>query len=286
MAEQSPQIEALMVQAADGVGLSAKLFLGEAPRCAVIISSGTGFPQHFYAALASYLARRGAVVLTYDYRGIDGSGEAADFARIDIPDWGRFDLAAMIALMGARFRGLPLGHLGHSVGGHLIGFAPNQAEISRHALVCCGSGTWFKHWPSRWPLELFFWWGIGPSSIARFGRVTAKGGWRGADLPPQVFRTWRRWAHRAGYYQRDLPGLQPHSFDEVTAPIRSWIYTDDGIATPGTAADTLASYSAARSEVVVARPEDYDLPAIGHQGAFKSGREALWAPWWDWLSDA
>ena len=39
------------------------------PSLAVLVSSGTGFPKGFYDRFARHLARRGAIVLTYDYRG-------------------------------------------------------------------------------------------------------------------------------------------------------------------------------------------------------------------------
>ena len=85
-----PVIEDLIVSAADGYPLSMRLYRPAAPHIAVLISSGTGFPKGFYDRIARHLAGRGAMVLTYDFRGIAGS-RPEDLAALemDYPDWGR-----------------------------------------------------------------------------------------------------------------------------------------------------------------------------------------------------
>lgn len=282
-------LEEIEITCADGFPLSSRLYRPEgAPKLAVLISSGTGFPQQYYRHLAAFLMARGAVVLTYDYRGIAGSALEDWPTAIDLPDWGRLDMDAAVRALARVAPKVPIAHIGHSAGGHLVGFAAHHGLVSRHAFVCVGSGTWYRHWVSRWPLELYFWWVLGPISIWRTGRVGGAGGWRGAALPPKVFRTWRRWSHRASYYGRELRrGLQPHHFEACTAPIRSWVFPDDGIATPATAQDILNCFPNAETEILVRAPSFYGLPRIGHQGAFKQGCEAIWEEWWAWLaSDA
>jgi predicted alpha/beta hydrolase len=174
--------------------------------------------------------------------------------------------------------------MAHSVGGHFLGFMPNHDLISRHAFVAVGSGYWAKHHLANRPRELFFWWLYGPYQLARRGYIKGGGLWSGVALPRGVFTTWRRWCMQPSYFERELESsLQPHAFSAVTAPIRSWIFTDDGIATPETGADMLSVYPNAPSELVVRRPADYGLDRIGHEGAFRAGREQLWAEMWDWL---
>mgnify|MGYP006211665911 CR=1 FL=1 len=63
----------LTAYAADGYPLSMRVIHGPNPTVAVLISSGTGMPKGFYDRFARHLAGRGAVVLTYDFRGIAGS---------------------------------------------------------------------------------------------------------------------------------------------------------------------------------------------------------------------
>lgn len=272
--------------ASDGYELEADVYSSPNPNVAILISAGTGFPRHFYRNIANYLAGRGAIVLTYDYRGIGGSvGKDAAFSQIEYSDWGRFDAAAALEALQTAAPDLPLTHLGHSVGGHFIGLMPNHAKITRHAFVSVGTGYLGGHHLRNIPAELYFWWGIGTYSLLRYGYIKAVGGWQGEPLPPKLFRTWRRWSHRRRYFEPDLKtALQPQHYAKVTAPIRSWIFTDDPIATPTSAADLLKCYPAAPHEVVINTPSEVGVARIGHEGAFRKGREILWADIWNWLT--
>lgn len=275
----------LIAVAADGYPLSARLIQGPAPTHAVLVSSGTGFPKGFYDRFARHLAARGAAVLTFDMRGIGGS-RPDDLSDMDMTyeDWGRLDMPAALEALIAAAPGLPVTHVGHSVGGHFAGFMPNHAKITRHAFVAVGSGYW-RHHPLRYnPLELFFWWVYGPLSLARHGYVKGGSLWRGADLPRGVFLPWRRWCHDRHYYSRRLQTeLQPNHFTEMTSPIRSWIFTDDPIANPRTAPALLAVYPRAPSDLVLHAPQDFGIQRIGHEGAFRRGLEPLWDEIADWL---
>lgn len=273
--------------ASDGFPLSMRLVSAAQPAHAVLVSSGTGFPKGFYERFARRLAGQGCAVLTYDYRGIAGS-RPEDLAalRMDYPDWGRLDMAAALDALIEAVPGLPVSHLGHSVGGHFVGFMPNQDRIQRHAFVSVGSGYWGLHHRSYNPLELFFWLGFGPLSLARHGYVKGGGLWAGTDLPRGVFETWKRWCLSPDYFSDELKDrLQPHHFEAVTAPIRSWIFPDDPIATPRTGPRLLEAYPNAPSEIIVRTPADYGVRRIGHEGAFRRGMEPLWDEIFHWLCE-
>lgn len=273
--------------ASDGFPLSMRLVSAAQPAHAVLVSSGTGFPKGFYERFARRLAGQGCAVLTYDYRGIAGS-RPEDLAalRMDYPDWGRLDMAAALDELIEAVPGLPVSHLGHSVGGHFVGFMPNQDRIQRHAFVSVGSGYWGLHHRSYNPLELFFWFGFGPLSLARHGYVKGGGLWAGTDLPRGVFETWKRWCLSPDYFGDELKDrLQPHHFEAVTAPIRSWIFPDDPIATPRTGPRLLEAYPNAPSEIIVRTPADYGVRRIGHEGAFRRGMEPLWDEIFHWLCE-
>lgn len=281
-------VDTVRFAASDGWLLEGEVFRGPEPQIAVMISAGTGFPRRFYRHAASYLAARGAVVLTYDYRGIGGSAAGnLKHSGIDYPDWGRFDMPAALETLAATGPGLPLTHLAHSVGGHFLGLMPNHARIARHAFASVGTGYFGGHHLRNLPLEFYFWWGMGSYSLLRHGYVKPVGGWQGEPLPPRLFRTWRRWSHRRAYFRSDLgTRIAPHAYHEVASPIRSWIFPDDPIATPRSARDLLDCYPNAPNEIVHRRPAEAGVRRIGHEGAFRPGREALWAEWWQWLSGA
>jgi predicted alpha/beta hydrolase len=219
-------------------------------------------------------------------RGIGGS-RPDDLAamKMTYEDWGRLDMPAALEALIAEAPGLPVTHVGHSVGGHFAGFMPNHARIARHAFVAVGSGYWRKHPLSYNPVELFFWWGYGPWSLARHGYIKGGGLWRGADLPRGVFIPWRRWCHDPRYFAQGLLNdLKPNHFAEVTAPIRSWIFTDDPIANVRTGPDMLKVYPKSPSALVVRSPADYGVARIGHEGMFRRGMEPVWDEIADWLT--
>lgn len=271
--------------ASDGWEITGDLYSGPSPQWAVLVSAGTGFPRRFYRHIAEFLAQRGAIVLTYDYRGIGASrnGSLAG-SEIEYTDWGRYDTPAAIDHLAKAAPSLPINHICHSVGGHFIGLMPNHKRIKKHAFLSVGSGyIWHHHWQNI-SLEASFWWLIGPYSLARWGYVKPVAGWKGEPLPPRVFLTWRKWCHRANYLASDLNGvLRPHHYEAVTAPIRSWVFSDDPIANKRTAQVLLDCYPNAAKALSLATPEDYGLDRIGHEGAFLRGREKLWAEVSNWL---
>lgn len=278
--------ETLHFEASDGQQLTGSLFSGENPQLGIMISAGTGFPRRFYRHVAAYLASRGAIVLTYDYRGI-GDSRTEDLANspIEYSDWGRLDKTAALEALEAAAPNLPLTHLAHSVGGHFIGLMPNQQKLSRHAFASIGTGSVWKHHLKSIPLELYFWWVMGPYSLLRHGYIKTGGGWTGESLPPRVYKTWRRWCHKADYFQEEIETtLAPQHYAAVTAPIQSWVFTDDPIATPTTAKDLLRAYPNAPQQINIRHPRNFGLKRIGHAGAFSQGREALWDEWWHWLA--
>jgi predicted alpha/beta hydrolase len=277
----------LTARAADGYSLALRLIAPPSPSVAVLVSSGTGYPMGFYERFARHLAARGCAVLLYDMRGI-GASRPQDLAAMQMSyeDWGRLDMPAALDALIEAFPRLPVSHVGHSVGGHFAGFMPNHARIARHAFVSVGSGYWGDHFRSYNPAELFFWWLYGPWSLLRHGYIKSGRLWRGADLPRGVFLPWRRWCQDPLYFTRRLAtsDLQPNSFADVTAPIRSWIFSDDPIANRRTAPVMLAVYPAAPSEIVERAPADYGVARIGHDGAFRRGMEPLWDEILAWIT--
>lgn len=273
--------------APDGYLLSMRLVSAAEPRIAVLVSSGTGFPKGFYERFARHLADQGAAVLTYDFRGIAGSRpDDLKAMAMDYPDWGRLDMPAALDALIEAAPGLRVVHVGHSVGGHFLGFMANQDRIDRHAFVSVGTGWWGGHHRSYNPLELFFWLGFGPFSLMRHGYIKGGGLWGGTDLPRGVFTTWRRWCLKRAYFSRELETtLRPHHYEAVSAPIRSWIFTDDPIATPNTARDLLTVYPNAPSEISVHAPGDFGARRIGQEGAFRKGMEPLWDRIFHWLEN-
>jgi len=270
--------------AEDGFPLSMRLTSAENPSFAILLSAGTGYPKNFYDRFAKWMAARGATVLTYDYRGIGGSKPKTLYrSTIDLPQWGRLDAPAALEALIEAAPGLSITHVAHSVGGHLLGLMPNHDQIKQHIFVSVGTGWWGGHLKSYRTKALGFWHLIGPWSLYRHGYI--KGSlWGGTDLPPRVYRTWRRWSRTRAYFSGELQTtLKPHAYDKVSGRVRSYLFTDDPIATYQSAMDLMCVYPKTAYDFVIRSPQDYKLKRLGHDGAFRSGTEDLWQEFLDWL---
>src|SRR5450631_1127549 len=101
--------EELQIEALDGVKLAADLVepaSGAGPRAAVVIASAMGVPRKLYRAFARYLAEDGIASLSFDYRGIGGSGSVRD-RKIRLRDWGEQDLGGALSFLRRRYPGTP-----------------------------------------------------------------------------------------------------------------------------------------------------------------------------------
>ena len=276
--------------ARDGYQLSGLIIAPQAPKAAVLISSGTGFPKELYRRMARQGAAMGYACLLYDYRGIGGSApQQMKGFKADIVDWGRLDFAAALDRAQALVPDGPLYTIGHSVGGHLPGFADNGLKPAAHAMICAGTGYWGAHALSYRPTALFFWLAYGPACLALKGHIPAGGVWGGTALPRGVFEQWRRWAFKPGYFGDELDALGPHLFDTITAPVCDWTFTDDTLASRRSAEDLLAIYTAAPTQLLRLEPGEVGAPGVGHFGAFRQAAQGFWPmpfSWFDQVSPA
>jgi predicted alpha/beta hydrolase len=272
----------LMLSARDGVRLAATLFEAVTPNgAAILVNSGTGIPRQFYGAFASYLARQGFAVLTYDYRAIGGS-EAPSTATVE--QWGVIDQASMIDHLARLRPGARFGLIGHSFGGQVLGLADNIRDIAAAVLICSQSGHW-RHWPRgrRRLRMLALWWFVIPGLTAATGRFP--GAWIGtANLPANIARSWARWG-RSPHYVCDARGraLRPHN-DDVICPIRWMSFVDDPIAPLGAVEALRPYYPKAAIERLHLTPAELGADAVGHFGFFrKSMPRAAWDEIAHWL---
>jgi predicted alpha/beta hydrolase len=263
--------------ARDGYSLSGRIIAPADPKAAVLISSGTGFPKGVYRRIALAGAEQGYACLIYDYRGIGGSAPAQlKGFQADILDWGRLDFPAALDRAAALAPDKPLFTLGHSVGGHLVGFADNEDRARAHAFVCVGSGYWGAHDPAYRPKALFFWLAYGPACLALKGYIPEGGIWGGTALPAPVFRQWRGWAFQPRYFGDVLDQIEGARFDRVTTPIRNYTFTDDALASERSVRELMSLYTASRPEILRLAPQDVGANRIDHAGAFRRGAEGFW----------
>jgi predicted alpha/beta hydrolase len=282
--------EKLRIPAADGYPLAATCFApAAAPNGrAVVVNAAMGVKRGFYAPFALYLADRGFAVVTYDYRGIAGSRpERLRGFPARTQDWGERDLAGVIEWSSAR---LPATHLlvvGHSIGGQIVGLAPNAHRLAGLLGIAAQSGYW-GHWPM--PRRLLMWalWHSAlPLGARALGFFPGKRLGLGEDLPAGVARQWAEWG-RSPHYIAGAPGSSRRErFARLALAIRAYSFSDDHYA-PRLAVDALLEfYRGSRTEHRHVAPRDVGLARIGHFGFFKDTAGAvLWPEAAAWLAEA
>lgn len=275
---------AIEITAQDGYRLGATLFRPARPAGrAITIQPATGVPQQYYARFAAYLADRGFVVLTFDYRGIGRSlyGKVAD-SKASMRDWGTLDAPAAFDFLESRAERSKLMVVGHSFGGQAIGLLPRHERVAAALVVGAQSGYW-----RRWPLlgKAWIWPAthvvlpcvpriLGYLPMARYGF--------GEDLPAGVAIEWARWCRHPEYLVGAL-GVR-ESYARFSAPLRAYAMTDDRFAPPAAVEALLELLPAARSEIRRVAPRDAGAKSIGHFGFFREPfRDSLWREAADWL---
>lgn len=165
------RIEHYLLPARDGYPLGVTAYRPLRPRYSLLLNGATGVLKRVYTSFAEYAASRGAWVFSYDYRGI-GASQASDWqgAAPCMADWGALDQASLIDHMPDD---LPLGLLGHSVGGQLPGLADNADQIQALLGVAAQSGYW-RLWPTERQLRLALnWYAIVPIATRLLGSCPA-----------------------------------------------------------------------------------------------------------------
>jgi predicted alpha/beta hydrolase len=267
----------ITLRAEDGYRLGATI-CGSGDR-AVLVLPATGVPQSYYARFAAYLAERGFMVLTFDYRGI-GRSRVGDLRNSSarMQDWALLDAAAAFAFLGER----RIQVVGHSFGGQALGLLPDASRIAGALVVGSQSGYW-KNWPLfgrawMWPVTHLALPGVAklcgyfPGSRLGFGE----------DLPAGVALQWASWCRHPRYLVGAL-GVED-AYARLRFPVRAYAITDDAFA-PLPAVEALRQlYPGTHWETRCVAPRDVGARALGHFGFFRERfRDSLWREAADWL---
>jgi predicted alpha/beta hydrolase len=278
----------IAIPAEDGYVLAATLFAPtmQHPGAPFVgIAAGAAIARRFYAGFATYLAERGATVLTFDYRAVGGSRRApVNGSPVRMRDWCLLDVPGVLTWAARTFPNRPLHWVGHSMGGFATGLAHNNHLVARQLNVATLNGYWGRMAvPERYRVLLMMG-GAGPLIVRATGYMPGRmiGG---EDMPGPAFLEWRSWCMSPGFLFDDatLPGRE--NFARLTAPLRVLQFADDPWGTEAAVALMTERYtgSSDRSTRHIT-PAEAGVPKIGHFGFFRPDvRDTLWKPAADWL---
>lgn len=281
-------IDDIKLQAADGYTLAATLFLPRRAKRkqAILINSAAAVPRKIYKGFASYLAGRGAVVLTYDYRGIGGSRpKSLKGFPATMSDWARLDATAAVNWMRTRYKEHPLDVIGHSFGGQAVGLIPNNTEIQRTLFIAALA----PHWrliasPERYRVYAMMKY-LGQPLARLLGYVPGRVG-IGEDMPKDVFLQWSSWIMNPRYFFTDDLLEGRGNFEKYRGELRAFCIADDPWGTRAAVELLCSGFTGIEPQIIDIVPKENDAGQIGHFGFFRpQHRKTLWRKAGDWLFD-
>jgi len=271
------------VTATDGVALAATAFApAGSPRAVVVIAPAMGVVQAFYADLAAWLAGRGFLVITFDYRGMGRSRRGPlRHEPADLVTWGRLDSSAALdaaVSASARAGGRPVTWLGHSLGGQLLPWLEGLDRVARVVTVATGGGYWRETTPWLRPRAWFLFHVAVPALSPLFGYFPGKRLRMVGDIPRGAMGQWRRWCMDRDYAAGAEGPAVRAAYAAVRVPITSLSFTDDEMMSARNVQAIHDQYTGAAVTRVRLSPADVGVDRIGHFGCF---RPAMAAPLWE-----
>lgn len=244
----------------------------------IVISSAIGVPQTFYTKFAIYLANKGFLVFTYDYRGI-GDSKPKNLGKLNatFSDWAKKDFKAVTDYINENYPNHSKFLIGHSMGGIILGLS--DAFKSYEKFVTIGSQFgYIKNFHNKDKLKIrtFFQLAI-PLLTPFYGYFPSKLLGMGEALPKGIAQDWKYiiMNKNSTLSYADLHG---NYFAEITQPMLVISIDDDYMAPPKTV-DLYAELMVKNAEVTRLNiiPSEYGLTNIGHMDFFRSKKkDILW----------
>ncbi|MGL5850255.1 MAG: alpha/beta hydrolase family protein, partial [Phycicoccus sp.] len=268
------RLETGEIAADDGRPLQVTWFVPNEPlRGGVVVAGAMATRRRFYAPLGRWLAERGFLALTVDYRGTE-SRAALRAETGDAVRWAGDAASALEALAERAGAAVPLSWIGHSLGGQVLPFARHDL-VSAAVLVSAGSGYWKVSQRSvRWRTPFFFR-VLVPVSTRLAGYYPGDRLRLIGDLPTGVIRQWGRWCLHEEYIGADVPSFS-HRTASVTLPITAISFADDELLSEASMATLERWYSGASLAALRMTPADLDVDRVGHHGFLRPVHRPDW----------
>ncbi|WP_314244480.1 alpha/beta fold hydrolase [Empedobacter tilapiae] len=244
----------------------------------IVISSAIGVKQTFYAKYATYLANKGYLIFTYDYRGIGESkpDKMKDFHAHFI-DWADKDFLSLTQYIEEFYPSHEKYLIGHSIGGIMIGLT--QAYRAYDKIITIGSQFGYIknfHQKDKPKVNFFFRIAI-PVLSSIYGFFPSQKVGMGEPIPRGIASDWKKLITK----EQSILGYAEETqnlYDEITKPILIISLDDDFMATPKSvdlfAKIVLKNAKKKRLNII---PREYGLTKIGHLDFFREKyKNELW----------
>lgn len=244
----------------------------------IVISSAIGVPQKFYAKFATYLANKGYLVFTYDYRGIGQSKpQSLKGFNAEFIDWADKDFMAISQYIEEMYPKHQKYLIGHSMGGIMLGLS--RAFRVYDKFVTIGSQFGYIenfHDKDKFKIKTFFKVMI-PLLTPLYGYFPSPKVNMGDPLPKGIAYNWKSII----LGQESILGYANKTqnfYEEITQPMLIISLDDDYMAPPKTV-DLFASKVMvnAKKKRLNIKPQDVGLKNIGHMDFFREkNKNELW----------
>lgn len=281
-------MERIAFAAADGYPLAVHRFDPHGPlHGQVLIAAAMAVPQGFYGNFARWLAKRGYVTWTFDYRGIGASlSGPRRQTKADLSDWLLKDYDALLRHVADLAPDLPLFGVGHSFGGQVAPLLPSRERLAGLVNIAVGSGSTRHLAPRTRRSAPLLWHVLAPALCPLFGyfpgaRIGVVG-----DVPTGAMMQWRRWCLTPDYLLTGEPGAR-EAYATAGYPVLALSFADDELLHESGSHLIHGAYRQGRVDYRSIAPAAHGLQRIGHFGFFKpQGEAALWPLVGEWLDHA
>ena len=273
-------MEKLALRTKDGVEINMYLtpseFEGKIEH-AILIAPALGVPAKFYDQFATYFAKCGFDVFSFDYRtsGPNGSENPR------LMDAGVHDLDTVFDHLTVKYK--KVAFVGHSLGGQLLGLASLASRLSCAVFVASSLPN-----PANMNSKLRWQTGLMKYLLLPFFRIKGRFpsrrlGLSSIDLPSTIARDWGTWLRSPSYLFDYLSESQLCNYRSLRLPVLALGVSDDELAPERNIDLLLAQYSSANIESVILEIEP-KMGTCGHMGFFKEAHGiSFWSDLGGWI---
>ncbi|QES91847.1 hypothetical protein F0358_03525 [Empedobacter brevis] len=272
-------MKTFQVETSDGFKIAATSF-GEnnATKKIIVISSAIGVKQSFYTKYATFLANKGYLVFTYDYRGIgDSKPKKMKGFEAHFIDWADKDFMGLTQYIEEFYPTHEKYLIGHSIGGIMIGLT-RAYKIYAKIITIGSQYGYIKNFHQKDKPKVNFFFRIAIPVLSRFyGFFPSQKVGMGEPIPHGIARDWRKLILN----EKSILGYANETqnlYEEITQPVLIISLDDDFMATPKSVDlfATLVLKNAKKKRLNII-PKEYGLNEVGHLDFFREkNKNELW----------